>query len=41
MKAMLAGFAAMIVISIAASLVLKSSGFSAAERQSGAAVRLN
>ncbi|MEX0304185.1 MAG: hypothetical protein AB3N24_17335 [Leisingera sp.] len=41
MKSMLAGFAAMILIAIAASYALQGAGFSTAERQSGAAVRLN
>lgn len=41
MKAMLSGFAAAILIAIAASFVLDEIGFSAAERQSGGAVRLN
>lgn len=41
MKAMWAGFAGAIVIAVAASFVLDEIGFSAAERQSGDAVRLN
>ncbi|WGW05558.1 hypothetical protein [Tropicibacter oceani] len=41
MKAMFAGFAAMAVIGIGAYFALQEIGFSAAERNSGAAVRLN
>ncbi len=41
MKAMWIAFAAMIVIAIAAWGVLEQSGFSAADRGSGSAVRLD
>ena len=41
MKAMLAGFAAMIVISIGANYALKTIGFSSEERNSSSAVRLD
>ncbi len=41
MKAMWAGFAATIIIGIAANFVLAEIGFSAEERYSGASVRLN
>jgi hypothetical protein len=40
MKAMLTGFAAMIVISVGAYFGLQEAGFSAAERNAGPAVRL-
>ena len=41
MKAMMTGFAAMIVISLGAWFALGEIGFSSAERQSSAAVRLD
>ena len=41
MKAMWAGFAAIIVITVAAYFILGEVGFSAAERGSGDAVRLD
>lgn len=41
MKAMLAAFAAIAVIAIGSNLVLDNAGFSAAERSSGPAVRLD
>ncbi len=40
MKAMLAGFAAIVVIAVAADFTLEQMGFASADRQSGAAVRL-
>ena len=41
MKAMLTGFAAIVVIAIGANVVLQNAGFSAEERNSGTAVRLD
>ena len=41
MKAMLGGFAAMIVISVGAYFALGEMGFSAQDRNAGAAVRLD
>ncbi len=41
MKAMFAGFAAIIVISIGANFALKTIGFSSADQTSGNAVRLD
>ena len=41
MKPMLVGFAAIIVIAIAASFALDNAGFSSREQHSGAAVRLD
>ena len=41
MKAMMMGFAAMIVISVGSYFVLQEAGFSAEARASGAAVRLD
>ncbi len=41
MKAMMAGFAAIILIAIAASYSLEQTGFSAQEKFSGNAVRLD
>lgn len=41
MKAMLAAFAAIVIIAIAADFGLEQAGFSAAERTTGAAVRLD
>ncbi|SDE50797.1 hypothetical protein [Ruegeria marina] len=41
MKAMLAGFAAMIVIGLGAWYVLGEMGFASAERMSGPSVRLD
>lgn len=41
MKAMLAGFAAMAVISVGAWVVLGELGFSSAEQRSGQSVRLD
>ncbi|WP_281347161.1 hypothetical protein [Tritonibacter litoralis] len=40
MKVMLAGFAAIAIIAVAADFVLDEIGFASAERQSGANVRL-
>lgn len=40
MKAMLAGFAAIVVIAVGANLVLKQMGFSSADQTAGNAVRL-
>lgn len=41
MKAMIAAFAAIVIIAIGANLVLQNAGFSSAERASGPAVRLD
>jgi hypothetical protein len=41
MKAMMAGFAAIVLIAVVASVVLKQTGFSAHEKFSGSAVRLD
>ena len=41
MKAMLAGFAAIIVVAVGADFALDEIGFSSEERNSGAAVRLD
>lgn len=41
MKAMLTGFIAIAVIAVGASFALQNAGFSAEERNSGAAVRLD
>ena len=41
MKAMLAGFAAIIVLGVAANYALKDAGFSSSEKNSGNAVRLD
>ena len=41
MKAMLAAFVAIAVISVGSNFVLKNVGFSSEERTSGAAVRLD
>jgi hypothetical protein len=41
MKAMLAGFAMIAVVAVGANLILREAGFSAQERHSGDAVRLD
>jgi len=41
MKAMLSGFAVIVVIAIGANLILDRVGYSAQERNSGTAVRLD
>lgn len=41
MKAMLAGFAAIIIIAIGSNLVLDNIGYSSQDRYSGASVRLD
>lgn len=41
MKAMLAGFAAIVLLSIAANYALQQAGFSAEEKFSGSSVRLD
>ena len=41
MKAMLAAFAAIVIIAIAADFGLERAGFSSADRTTGAAVRLD
>lgn len=41
MKAMLTGFAAMLVIAVAAQFILDEVGYSSQERFSGSAVRLD
>ena len=41
MKAMLAAFAAIVIISVGSNLALNNAGFSSAEQTSGDAVRLD